>query len=120
MKTQKKLLLPACILLALSLILTIGVLTVFRPCAAKEDGSWMNCHYAAQYVMAAGLALCVLSLLHLIPRISRILLDVLQLALSVLVLLIPGTLVHLCMMDSMRCNAVTHPAVSVFAALIAV
>ena len=106
-------------MLCLSLILAIGVATVFRPCAAKEDGSWMNCHYAGRNVMWVGIALCVVSLIRLFAKGGRLAFDIIALLLAVLAMLIPGTLMHLCMMDTMRCVAVMKPAVTVFSALIA-
>ena len=77
-----------------ALLFLLGLLFVFSPCGAKEDGGWMSCHWAAQALKGvAALAL-------------------------VLALLIPGRLIGLCMMASMRCRSLMAPAVTVFSVLL--
>ncbi len=53
------------ILLALSVVLLLGVLTVLAPCGAKEDGSRMTCHWAGNAVAGAAAVLTALSVMEL-------------------------------------------------------
>ena len=109
------------VLLLLSAVLLIGVLTVFAPCSPKEDGSWMTCHWAGRIIAGIAGAMVVLELLHaLLPNAGiRQGLDLGALILTALAILIPGRLIDLCMMNTMRCHTAMAPAVRVFAILIA-
>lgn len=108
------------LLLALSIVFLIGSRTVFLPCEAQEDGSWMTCHWAGQAVSGLAAVLVVLAVLHILLADARIKtgLSVAVLPVAVLTILAPGTLIHLCMMDTMRCHAVMRPAATVFSVLI--
>lgn len=110
----------AAVLLVLSLILTLGVLFVFHACGAKEDGSWMACHWAQQATAGAGAVLVIFSLYLFIAKnnserraVSRAMFPV-----TLLAMCIPGGIVHMCMMDSMRCRSVMRPAVLLVCVLI--
>ncbi len=108
------------LLLVLSVAFLIGSRTVFLPCGAQEDGSWMTCHWAGQAVSGLAAVLVVLAVLHILLSDARIKtgLSVAVLPVAVLTILIPGTLIPLCMMDTMRCHAVMRPAATVFSVLI--
>ena len=112
---MRKRVLPV-ILLLLSLLLTVGVKTFMGPCV-HEDGSAGSCTWAAQAVFGNGLVLCALSLLLvLVPGLRRgLALGVLGLSLETACL--PGLLIRLCLMDTMRCQAVMRPAVLVLCVL---
>ena len=57
---------PVDVLLAVfSVAYLVGVRTVFLPCGPKEDGSWMNCHWAGQAVTGVAVCLVILSIAHL-------------------------------------------------------
>lgn len=108
------------ILLVLSLILTFGVLFVFHACGAKEDGSWMACHWAQQAVAGCGVVLAVISVYMFIVKddsarhaLARAIFPITVLAMS-----IPGGVIHMCMMESMRCRSVMRPAVLIMGVLI--
>ena len=109
------------ILLLLSVFLTVSVRTFFGACV-HEDGSFGACHWAGEAVFGSGIILSVLALLSCIfpqPGIRA------GLALSSLVLslgtaFVPGNLISLCMMSSMRCQAIMKPAVLVISVLLAV
>ena len=53
------------VLLLLSLALCLGVKLVFHACGMKEDGSYMNCHWAEQAVFAVSAGLTITSVLRL-------------------------------------------------------
>ena len=108
-------------LLVFSAALCLGVKLVFHACGMKEDGSWMNCHWAEQAVFAISIGLTVTAGLRLL--LSRQVKAGAALAMSVvsvMTALLPGVFVRLCMMDTMRCHAVMRPAVIILCALIAV
>ena len=45
------------ILVAAPAVLAIGVMTVFRACSAKEDGTWMHCHEVQTALAITGVIL---------------------------------------------------------------
>ena len=105
-------------LLALSFFL--GLLFVFGPCGPKEDGGWMTCHWAGQALRGVTGMMLVIALLHLIPGRAglKMGLDLAMLPAAVLALLLPGRLIGLCTMTSMRCRSLMTPAVTVFSVLL--
>lgn len=110
------------VMTVLSLLLTVGVKTVFSACGPKEDGSWMTCHWAEQAVFMAGTALTVISVIVLIFGRHKAALGASLCALPVVIVttLIPGVAINLCMMTNMHCHTVMRPAVIVISVLIAV
>ena len=104
------------------LLLALGTATVFRACAAGEDGTWMHCHTAQTTVTWVSLALAAVSAVPLFSRnriLSAAVYAVCLIGACVL-FLIPGEIVSMCMMSTMRCHAVMKPFVRVMAALTAV
>lgn len=110
------------IMILLSLLLTIGVKFIFPACAAKEDGSFMNCHWAEQAVFGAGIALCCISAVVLVTGRSRVSVGAALSAIpaAAAAALTPDILIPLCMMPTMHCHTVMRPAVMIVSALIAV
>lgn len=110
------------VLTILSLALTVGVKTVFSACGPKDDGSWMNCHWAEQAVFGIGIALTVMSVLVLIFGGSRTGAGASLAAVpaAAIAAFTPAGLINLCMMTNMHCHSVTRPAVIVLSVLIAV
>lgn len=108
------------ILLALSAVLLLGVLTVFAPCGAKEDGGWMTCHWAGNAVAGAAAVLTALAVMRFFAKEgkARSWLSAAMIPTALLAALIPGRLIALCMMPSMRCRAVMSPTVTVLSVLI--
>ncbi|MBQ9308784.1 MAG: DUF4418 family protein [Clostridia bacterium] len=109
------------IILLLSVFLTVSVRTFFGACV-HDDGTFSTCHWAGEAVFGSGIVLSVLALLSCIFPQSGIRAG---LALSSLVLslgtaFIPGNLISLCMMSSMRCQSIMKPAVMVTSVLLAV
>ena len=105
----------------LSAALLIGSLTVFAPCGAREDGSWMHCHRAGQAVSGVALSMLALAVIRLLcgTRV-KIALDAALTALCVLTALIPGPLLELCMLPDMRCRRLLAPFAAALAILTAI
>ena len=111
---------PNLVNLILSAVLAVGVLTVFRACAAMEDGMWMHCHYAQMDVFYIALALAVVSLIAMLMKSKGavLCLNILQIVGAVVALLMPGTIMSMCMMKDMRCWSVMKPFTTVMAILV--
>ncbi len=117
---SKKFSVRSLIPLVLSLLLIIGVMTIFHACEQKDDGSWMHCHAAQNNVMITGLAMFVVFAIAVFVRnrIAAVILNLAGIAGAAVAMLIPGTLVSMCMMRTMRCYTVMQPFVRVMAVLI--
>ena len=107
------------LLLVLNLIFFVGIQTVFAPCEARPDGSWMTCHWAGQALIGIAAALLAIAVMHLvIPRIQvKIGLSLAMIPVSVLAFAVPDHLIDLCMMETMHCHTVMEPAVTVLSLL---
>ena len=112
---MKKTFVPAMIVLILALIAAIGSQSFLGPCV-HEDGSFGACHWAGRALLGVGGLLAALALLALLPRCREGLCLAMALT-SALGLLVPGPLVSLCGMSTMRCQALMRPAMSVLFAL---
>ena len=109
-------------MLMLSIILTIGVSTVFSACDAKEDGTWMHCHDVQTHIMYIGIALILVSgvCLFINNKKAGIVLSLIQAVSGVMIMLLPGTLMSMCMMTTMHCWSVMKPFATVMGVLILV
>ena len=107
--------------IALSALFLVGTLTFMKPCAAHEDGSWMSCHWAGQALMGIAALLTALSVMKCVVRGTGAKrgLALSMIPAALLAALLPGSLIDLCMMDTMRCHQVTQPGATVFGCLIA-
>ena len=112
---MKKQMLPAAILLALSLIIVIGSQTFLSPCV-HEDGSFGACHWAGQALLGLGCALGMISVIALINR-ARFGAYLSALPVCILGILTPGSLIDLCHMSTMRCRMVLQPAMIILFSL---
>ena len=103
----------------LAILLSIGVVTVFKACDPMEDGSWMNCHNAQMQVFVLGLVLTALSVVGLFLKESLIkkIIEIVSIVLAVIIAIVPGVITHLCMMDTMRCHTLMRPFVIIFGIL---
>ena len=106
---MKKQMIPAMILLVLSLIITIGSQSFLSPCI-HEDGSFGPCHWAGQTLMGLGCVVGILAILSLCVQKARLGTYMSALPVCGLGILIPGTLIDLCHMSTMRCRMVMQPA----------
>ena len=107
------------LLLVLNLIFFFGIQTVFAPCEARPDGSWMTCHWAGQALIGIAAALLAIAVMHLvIPRAQvKIGLSLAVIPVSILAFAVPDHLIDLCMMETMHCHTVMEPAVTVLSLL---
>ncbi len=105
----------------LSLLLTIGSTTVFAACGLKDDGTWMRCHSAQTMITALSAVLTAVILLQtfLPHKALKVLLNIVSIIGCIVIFLIPGTLMPMCMMHTMRCYTVMQPFVRIIVVLIA-
>ena len=106
---MKKKIIPACILLILSLVITIGSFTFLSPCT-HDDGTVGACWWAGRTLLGLGCLLGVIAVLSLLSGRARFGAYLSGTAVCVLGILTPGTLISLCRMSSMSCRAVMQPA----------
>ncbi len=116
---MKKSMIPAAMILALSLVIVIGGMTFLSPCV-HEDGAFGSCHWAGQALLGLGCVSGLLALLALCVKRARPGVYLSTLPVCVLGILTPGTLIDLCRMSTMRCRMVMRPAMILlfFAALL--
>ena len=122
MKTSannRKFTILAGIVLVIALLSAVGVKTIFTPCV-HEDGSFGACHWAGQALFAMNLLLAAQSLCTLLFTFRNLAaakgLFLAMTLTAVAMLFIPGPVISLCMMASMRCRALMRPAMSILAA----
>ena len=122
---MKKQMIPGCVMLVLALVISIGSLTFLSPCI-HEDGSVGACWWAGRALLGLGCLLGVLAVLTIVSGRARFGTYLSSIAVCILGILTPGTLISLCRMSSMHCRAVMQPAmiilfsVSALAAVIGV
>ena len=106
---------------AFSLLLFLGSFTVFAACGIKEDGSWMRCHSAQTMVtiFAAVLSACLFLQAFTRQKALRVVLNGISIAGSAIIFLLPGKLMPMCMMHTMRCYTLFQPFVRIMAVLVA-
>ena len=106
---MKKQIIPAIILLILSLVIVIGSQRFLSPCM-HEDGSFGPCHWAGQALLGLGCVVGILAILSLCVQKARLGTYMSALPVCGLGILTPGTLIDLCHMSTMRCRMVMQPA----------
>ncbi len=105
--------------IVLNAIFFVGIQTIFAPCEPHEDGTWMTCHWAGEALLGIAAVMLVMSLLHLLPLRTGMKegLVFAMIPVSFLIIVLPGRLIPLCMMETMRCHVIMQPAVTVIAVL---
>ncbi len=109
---MKKTIIPALIVLSLSVVAAVGSQTFLGACV-HDDGSFGACHWACRAMLGEGALLAVLSLMVLTMARERAGLYLAMLPASLLGLLTPGALIALCKMPTMRCRMLTQPAMMI-------
>ncbi len=101
------------------LLISIGPQSIFKPCEAKSDGSWMLCHWTAQAEIGVGLLIVVLGVLLLTfpSQQTRLGLSIAVALAGILAILFPAVLIGGCAMKTMLCQSVTFPALQVIGVL---
>ena len=110
------------LVIAAGLVLCIGVKAVFHACGAKDDGTFMNCHNAENVCAVIGGVIAALGLVYTLVsnRTVRIVASALAAVGGIAAAVVPNNVIHLCMMESMRCHAVMRPAVVIVGVISAV
>lgn len=119
-ETAKRNLIFGIILLLLGICLAAGTQFVFHACGMHEDGSYGRCHYAQLVTACIGLLMTVGALCTIFWRTREVMLavSVITACEAVLTLLIPGTVIPLCMMATMSCLAKMKPFTTVMSIVI--
>jgi hypothetical protein len=101
----------ALLVLLLSVLIAVGSVSFLAPCV-HEDGSFGNCHWAGRALFGVGLLLTAESLFALFSEDSKTRQGafVPMIFTACLGGLVPGTLIDLCHMATMRCRALMQPA----------
>ncbi len=97
--------------LIVAVLLSVGIMTVFEGCAMQDDGTWMRCHNAQLYTFYVGIAITVLALAYIFIKdsLAKLIINVIVIALAIFQALVPGNVVRLCSLYSMRCYTVMKP-----------
>ena len=108
----------AVILLILAAVIAVGSVTVLGPCV-HEDGSEAPCTGTGRAILADGILLAALSVLFLFIKApkTRMILFVITSVAALVGILMPGTLLPVCKMDTMHCRMVMQPAMIILFAL---
>ena len=104
--------------IVLSAVIAAGSVSFLGPCI-HEDGSYGACHWAGRAMFGIGLLLAAESVFTMFCGDSRIRQGafVPLLFTSCLGCLIPGSLIDLCHMATMRCRALMQPAMLILCAI---
>ena len=102
------------LIFVLALVIALGSQTFLSPCV-HEDGSFGSCHWAGQALLGVGVLLALQTLLSL-ARTDMYLAIV---PTALLGCFLPGALIALCKMSTMRCRTLMQPAMILLCAAIA-
>ena len=99
------------VLFAIAVLSIIGFLTAFKGCGPKEDGTWMTCHWAEAAQIGLSCVLTVCAVLHLFTSDAGVKMgiDLAMIPTALFAGILPGSVISLCMMDTMRCRVFTRP-----------
>ena len=121
MKEKKRCLIPALVTLVLAVLAVAGVKSFAGPCV-HEDGSFGPCHWAGQALFGLSIVIAAESVIVLWRKDAGLRrgLYLAMMLTAMLGILMPGTLISLCVMESMRCRMIMRPAMLVLYALMLV
>ncbi len=121
MKEKKRCLIPALVTLVLAVLAAAGVKSFAGPCV-HEDGSFGPCHWAGQALFGLSIVIAAESVIVLWRKDAGLRrgLYLAMMLTALLGILMPGTLISLCVMESMRCRMIMRPAMLVLYALMLV
>ena len=118
-KKKSRSFIPAIVILVLAVLAAAGVKTFLGPCV-HEDGTFGPCHAAGQALFGLSLVAAAESALAVWSKdegVRRGLYLSLMLT-AVLGFLMPGTIIGICGMATMRCRVVMRPAMMILSGLI--
>ncbi|MDO5344529.1 MAG: DUF4418 family protein [Lachnospiraceae bacterium] len=108
------------VILILFCFLAIGVITFLGPCGVHEDGSYSSCHWAGRILFGLGIVGILEAVLAVfLQNQFRLGVNAAVFLQAVLMVMIPGKVVSLCGMSTMRCNLIMKPGVQVISLVIA-
>ena len=112
---------PAILLLIIAAAIAIGSVTIIGPCV-HADGSAAACTKTGKAILIDGCVMAAIALLLMLIHKQglRIVLLALAAVAAIAGILLPGTLMPLCKMDTMHCRAVMQPAVIILSAAAAI
>jgi len=115
---MKKFSVASLLVFLLGALIAVGSVSFLGPCV-HEDGSFGVCHWAGQAMLGIGILLAAESLFALLCGDRRMRQGILipMFFTSCLGSLIPGTLIDLCHMATMRCRALMQPAMIILFSL---
>ena len=121
MKEKKRCLVPALVTMVLAVLAAAGVKSFAGPCV-HEDGSFGPCHWAGQALFGLSIVIAAESVIVLWRKDAGLRrgLYLAMMLTALLGILMPGTLISLCAMESMRCRMIMRPAMLVLYALMLV
>ncbi|HAM14725.1 MAG TPA: hypothetical protein DCP91_02445 [Eggerthellaceae bacterium] len=99
------------VLLLLSLLLVVGLLSFAGPCGVHDDGSVSSCFWASRAMLGMGVVLAIISVVRIFETDEgeRRGLSLCAALVGALVAAVPGGLIDLCMMTTMRCHTIMRP-----------
>lgn len=111
----------ACVQAVLALLMAVGAATFLGPCVHTEGG-FGTCHWAGRVLTGLGAAMAVQAVIGMFFADARVRegVSLSMIPVALLAALTPGVVIPLCMMETMRCNAIMRPAMALIAALIGV
>ena len=115
MKNQKTAVLMVMILI-LSLVAVIGLRFFLAPCV-HEDGSFGSCHWAGEALFGLSLLMAGQAILGLVLARGRREIFLCIFGDAILGVCLPGILIRLCSMATMRCQSIMKPGVWVLMVL---
>lgn len=115
---KKSILMPLAVLV-LSVIIAVGSSSFLGPCV-HEDGSFGTCHWAGQAMIGVGCLLSVQSIILLISKDKNVRQGVFlaMIPTAVLGFMIPGSIISLCRMATMRCRSIMQPSMRILCVLV--
>jgi hypothetical protein len=121
MKRNHKTIIPGALTLFFALVALVGSQSFLGPCV-HEDGSFGTCHWAGQALLGVSVLNLAESICILAGKSSGFRRGLYTSAAltGVLGILLPGPLIGLCGMATMRCRMVMRPAMTILFSLISV
>lgn len=110
------------IILALSVFLGVALNSFFAACPIHPEKMIMGCHWVANVVTSLSVISFILGFIHIFSKNAdfKLGLSVAILTISILAVLVPGTLISICPHIHMRCHVYTEPVIHIVFGIILV
>ena len=118
---KKRSMIPAVIIVLSALAAAAGSRSFLGPCV-HEDGTFGPCHWAGQALFGLALLMAAEAVIAAAWKNESIRkgLYIAMVLTAVLGILVPGTLIGLCGMATMRCRALMRPAMTILFAVMGI